>query len=166
MIGNGFCNVEIDTVECNYDGGDCCGLCPTIIVTLEGNALAAVGNMEGVYHISSMVNGKESWTSTYKAIWFYQLQWSIGSLEYIGEISDQMYARSNGNQCPFNLLSEKWKYVNNGWKAASADEIKIQCLRGNLSALNIDIKTFLHMIQLLDLVFSATKDILSPRSKA
>ena len=36
LIGNGFCNAELDIVECNYDGGDCCGLCQTIIVTLEG----------------------------------------------------------------------------------------------------------------------------------
>ena len=25
MIGNGFCNDEANTAECNYDGGDCCG---------------------------------------------------------------------------------------------------------------------------------------------
>ena len=27
LISNGFCNDETNTVECNYDGGDCCGSC-------------------------------------------------------------------------------------------------------------------------------------------
>ena len=27
MIGNGYCNDEANTAECNYDGGDCCGSC-------------------------------------------------------------------------------------------------------------------------------------------
>ena len=25
LIGNGFCNDEANTADCNYDGGDCCG---------------------------------------------------------------------------------------------------------------------------------------------
>ena len=47
----------------------------TIIVTLEGNALAAQiaqGIKERVYHQSSMVCGKESWTSAFNAIWYHQ----------------------------------------------------------------------------------------------
>ena len=27
MIGNGFCNDETNNVNCNFDGGDCCGPC-------------------------------------------------------------------------------------------------------------------------------------------
>ena len=26
MVGNGFCNDETNTANCNYDGGDCCGV--------------------------------------------------------------------------------------------------------------------------------------------
>ena len=25
MVGNGICNDETNNLECNYDGGDCCG---------------------------------------------------------------------------------------------------------------------------------------------
>ena len=25
LVGNGFCDEEINNSECNYDGGDCCG---------------------------------------------------------------------------------------------------------------------------------------------
>ena len=27
MVGDGFCNDEANHLECNYDGGDCCGSC-------------------------------------------------------------------------------------------------------------------------------------------
>ena len=27
MIGNGLCNDEANTEDCNYDNGDCCGAC-------------------------------------------------------------------------------------------------------------------------------------------
>ena len=27
MVGDGFCNDETNIVECNFDGGDCCGSC-------------------------------------------------------------------------------------------------------------------------------------------
>ena len=36
------------------------------------------------------------------------------------------------NQCPFNLPSEKWKYADNGWIRAGANEINIYCIHGNL----------------------------------
>ena len=26
-VGNGFCDDLANTMECNYDGGDCCGFC-------------------------------------------------------------------------------------------------------------------------------------------
>ena len=27
MVGDGFCNDETNYADCNFDGGDCCGLC-------------------------------------------------------------------------------------------------------------------------------------------
>jgi hypothetical protein len=27
LVGNGFCNDEANTENCNYDNGDCCGIC-------------------------------------------------------------------------------------------------------------------------------------------
>ena len=27
LIGDGYCHDEVNTEECNYDGGDCCGSC-------------------------------------------------------------------------------------------------------------------------------------------
>ena len=44
LIGNGNCNNEVNVAECNFDGGDCCSLCETIIfstgvdVSINGHA--------------------------------------------------------------------------------------------------------------------------------
>ena len=27
LVGDGFCNDETNNIDCNYDGGDCCGSC-------------------------------------------------------------------------------------------------------------------------------------------
>ena len=69
LIGNGVCNDDIDTAVCSYDGMDCCGTCQTIIVNLKYNVSVAQSHLKGVYHQSSLVNGRESWTSTFQAIW-------------------------------------------------------------------------------------------------
>ena len=120
LVGNGYCNDEMNTEECNFDGGDCCGLCETITITMENNAKVAEGIIGGIYHNSSIVNGKPSWTSTYEAIWYHQPSnsWNIGSLYYIGTITVGIYS-SHGSQCPFHLSSEMWNYwVGNGWTNA------------------------------------------------
>ena len=41
MISDGFCNDETNTVECDFDGGDCCGAC---IVTKFCSECVCLGN--------------------------------------------------------------------------------------------------------------------------
>ena len=131
LVGNGYCDDEMNTAECNFDGGDCCGHCETISVTLEKNALVAQGYLEGTYHNSSKVNGKVSWTSTSQAIWHYGGFWYIHILESIGLNLGGIYSVYD-NECPFDLPSEKWNYwYNNGWTNAQANEIHVECLKGN-----------------------------------
>ena len=162
MVGDGFCNDETNNPDCDYDGGDCCGSCintdyctnctcignvtgngitkdccghcEAIVITLENNALVAQGSMEGIYHNASMVNGKASWTSTIQAIWYSQGSWYISYLHDIGgDVS--AISGDDGNQCPFNVPSEKWRYVaaNGQWTSAGPNEISVQCLTGNFS---------------------------------
>ena len=70
LVGNGVCNNETNTKECNFDGGDCCSEdCETIIVTLKDYAAENFGHLEGLYHKSHIINGRTSWTSTSTAIW-------------------------------------------------------------------------------------------------
>ena len=125
----------MNTAECNFDGGDCCGHCQTITVTLDNNALVAQYNKEGIYHNSSMVNGRASWTSTFQAIWYHQVSnlWAIGLLDNIGTSAAGIKSDYSSG-CPFDLSSEKWQYwYNDGWTSAEANEINVDCLKGNFS---------------------------------
>ena len=141
LVGDGYCNEKMNIPECNFDGGDCCGHCETISVTIENNIQAAQGGREGIYHNSSMVNGKPSWTSTSQAIWYDQNfnDWNIGSLYDIGSSRSGIYSDS-GNGCPFDQQTEKWDYYtgdnvtlgDNGWATAGANEIRVDCLNGTV----------------------------------
>ena len=35
LVGDGFCNDETNNAECQYDGGDCCGICVNLEYCLE-----------------------------------------------------------------------------------------------------------------------------------
>ena len=71
LVGNGVCNDETNTKECNFDGGDCCSNdCETVTVTLKGYAAENFGHLEGVYHKSLIINGRASWSSITTDIWY------------------------------------------------------------------------------------------------
>ena len=82
-----------------------------------------------MYHNYSVINEKASWISNSHAIWYTQGYWFIGSIDVIGMFSGKIYS-SLGNQCPFDLLSDKWWYfdIDNTWKTAATNEINIFCL--------------------------------------
>ena len=135
LIGNGYCDDEMNITECNFDGGDCCGHCETITITLENNVKHASGDREGIYHYSSMVNGRPCWTSSSQAIWYDQQlnNWNIGLLDNIETTLVGFYS-NHGSQCPFDLPSEMWFYwVDNDWTSAGTNEINVACLYGNFS---------------------------------
>ena len=51
-VGDGFCNDETNNLECNYDGGDCCGSCVNTEYCAECTCLAGdSGN--GIYQCST-----------------------------------------------------------------------------------------------------------------
>ena len=131
-IGDGVCNDDLNTAECNFDGGDCCGHCETMTVALDNNARAAQGNLEGIYYNSSIVNGKPSWTSTSQAIWYDQNydNWKISSLDDIGS-SKAGIKSDNGFGCPFDLPSKMWNYFDSVWTTMGTNEMNISCLNGN-----------------------------------
>ena len=129
LIGNGVCNDEANNVECNFDGGDCCGHCETVTIALDNNAKVAQGSREGIYHNSSMVNGKPSWTSTNQAIWYDQQfdNWIVGPLNNIGSSTAGIIS-DDASQCPFNLLSEMWIFWDgNSWTRAGLNDINVDC---------------------------------------
>ena len=130
---DGLCDDENNNEACFFDGGDCCGHCAAISVTLENNALVAQSSREGIYHNSSMVNGKASWISTSRAIWYDQVfsNWLIGKLDDIGTSMAGIHSHDS-SECPFDLPSEKWYYLyDDSWTSAEANEIHVECLKGN-----------------------------------
>ena len=89
----------------------------------------AQGSFSGTYIKSSMVNGKESWTSSSNGIWFALEYWIISDLDYIGTDWTGIYSIF-GNRCPFDLSSEHWRYHHavNGWIDAEPNDINVECL--------------------------------------
>ena len=45
LIGDGYCQDEINNAECNYDGGDCCGAC---VVTVQCTECQCLGGVDGI----------------------------------------------------------------------------------------------------------------------
>ena len=134
-IGNGFCDKDLNTPECNFDGGDCCGQCEVISVSLNISEYHQ-SNYVGNYFNSSFINGKPTWTSTSsKAIWYLQEhnEWAFGKLENIGTSSYlTIHSEKVTYECPFDVPTQKWWYFHEGiWKNAAGNEIMIQCKKGN-----------------------------------
>ena len=65
--------------------------------------------LEGIYHISSMVNGKASWTSTSQAIWYEQEidNWKIGQLGNIGSSMAVFRSDHNSALCETLVSNDK-----------------------------------------------------------
>ena len=48
MVGNGFCNDEANTENCNYDNGDCCGSCVVTTNCIECACLDSNNTFQNV----------------------------------------------------------------------------------------------------------------------
>ena len=101
---------------------------------MEYNILSAQGSRQGIYHNSSVVNGKPSWTSNLQAIW-YDLQydnWKIGPIDDIGTSTAGIKSES-ANGCPFYIPAEQWYYWDgSSWIGAGQNDITLECLQGTL----------------------------------
>ena len=101
--------------------------CSTAIVTLKNGALASQGSRQGMYQISDPINGKPSWTSNSRAIWYlFNGYWFIGDLENIGENYASIY--TNDNDGGLDDTNNQWKYWDgSNWIPASTNDIFINC---------------------------------------
>ena len=113
--------------------------CETLLVSMNGGALASQGVRKGKYKMSAVVNGKPSWASTFHAIWYRpQIKnWVIGSKKQVGTSwvgiksnqkkgpwTGQGYAGSSLD--PYFISTGYWEYWNgNSWKDNS--EITVSC---------------------------------------
>ena len=111
--------------------------CHTIVISLKNGALHQ-SHRQGIYQRAGKVNGKTSWISTSNTALWYNAgsdDWMIGDVYDLG--TDFGGISSTGNQgqssCPYNVPNDAWKYSNNGWNIAYANDVSIECLTGNHS---------------------------------
>ena len=102
---------------------------------MKNNAQAAVGDFQGVYKNSSLVNGKSSWRSLFLDFWFFEGMWFIGDMDS-GQLGAGLAKISStfGNVCPFHIKSENWRYYDflvGEWTNAAENEVNTKCLQGN-----------------------------------
>ena len=110
--------------------------CQTIVISLKNDTLLYHSSRQGIYQRAGKVNGKTSWISSSNsyALWYNPTSedWLIGKLDDLGANSG--YIASNGNQgissCPYNVTKDAWKYWNEAWIIADANDISIECLTG------------------------------------
>ena len=42
LIGDGYCNDEVNILDCDYDGGDCCGSCINIDLCINCSCIGSI----------------------------------------------------------------------------------------------------------------------------
>ena len=78
--------------------------------------------------MSTSVNGKPSWTSQSKAIWYIQNcnMWVIGPLSSIGKPNGPIY--TTGTLFGANESSEWNSYIEKTWKKLDKNDFTIECV--------------------------------------
>ena len=112
--------------------------CQTIVISLKNDALLHQSSEQGIYQRAGKVNGKTSWISSRgEALWYNAVSddWMIASVDNLGANFGSV--SSTGNQgrssCPHNVPNDAWQYSvgNGGWIIADANDVSIECLKGN-----------------------------------
>ena len=107
--------------------------CPYLEVILKNDVLASKGSLQGIYALKQIINGKTSWKSASKAIWYDDVEqnWHIGNLENIGTSTREIF--SNGDQSgksPSDVPLNNWYHQLYGRKEGDGDII-VQCKKNN-----------------------------------
>ena len=104
-------------------------VCQRIKIILKNDALSAQRSLQGIYELSTLVNGEQSWTSSEKAIWSYPKKniWLIGAKGRIGGEIAGVYGRRILETGPDNK-EIVWNYSNDGWKVDVEKDIKVTCV--------------------------------------
>ena len=112
--------------------------CQTIVVGFKNGVLLHQSSRQGIYQRAGKVNGKKSWISLSNTALWYNVasdDWMIGDVDDLGTTLGGI--SSTGSQgissCPYNVPNDAWKYWNNGWIIADANDVSIECLTGNHS---------------------------------
>ena len=101
---------------------------------LKNDVLASKGSLQGVYGVYQTTNGRTSWKSGSKAIWYVPSwqQWFIGELEDIGtRTTPEIAAWWQGDRSPSDVPNDKWN---------EDGDIIVQCVndRGKIILLTLE----------------------------
>ena len=103
---------------------------------LKNDVLASKGSLQGIYGVYQTTNGRTSWKSASKAIWFAPdwNDWAIGELKNIGTKNEEI--KSNGDQgdrSPSDVPNNEWNDNENG-------DIIVQCVndKGKMILLTLE----------------------------
>ena len=108
--------------------------CQTVQVTLKDHVQIYQG-ANHTFQKSEIVNGKRSWVSLSRAIWYDPVieDWKIGTLGNLGTSTGSIVTAVNQNQksikCPYDYPSDVWKYYDGGsWLFTSVGDVIVECL--------------------------------------
>ena len=85
---------------------------------------------QGIYGVFQTLNGRPSWKSASKAIWYIQEfnDWAIGELNDIGTWTRDIASFGDqGDKSPFQIPNTRWEYVANELNVGHSDDISLQC---------------------------------------
>ena len=111
---------------------------------LKNDVLASKGSLQGIYGVYQTTNGRTSWKSASRAIWFvpHWNDWAIGELKDIGTKTEGI--KSNGDQgdrSPSDVPNEEWN---------KDGDIIIQCVNDKGKILHTLVSFYLQIRQLRD----------------
>ena len=98
-------------------------------VVLKNDVLRYREKWQGIYQKDKIVNGRLSWKTETKAIWFEGGNWLIGNLEEIGTAFCSMYSYCDvDHKTPLDVPSDKWMYLN--VETVSSGDITLKLITG------------------------------------
>ena len=102
--------------------------CAAVKISLKRDALVFQGRHAGEYELSSKVDGKPSFKSGERAIWYNAENdgWIVGILANLGKFTGDIWTKDE-----FEGLTDGrnvWKYQNQGWKDAGPNDVDVQCI--------------------------------------
>ena len=105
--------------------------CAAVKISLKRDALVFQGRYAGEYEVSSKVDGKPSFKSGERAIWYNAENdgWIVGILANLGKFTGDIWTKDE-----FEGLTDGrnvWKYQNQGWKDAGPNDVDVQCIRSS-----------------------------------
>ena len=107
-------------------------------VILKNDVLSGKGSLQGIYGVYQTTNGRTSWKSGSKAIWYYPglKEWFIGELEDIGTTTREISAYDDqGDRSPSDVPNDEWN---------EDGDIIVQCVndKGKIILLTLEISAY------------------------